>query len=516
MRKTIILTVLDGYGIGKFDNSNPIYAAKPKYLTYLKNHFPYGALKSSGLAVGLPWEEPGNSEVGHLTLGAWRVLYQHYQEITMAIEDKTFFGNQELKKVFLRAKETKGSVHLVGLLSSGTINANLKHLFALIEMAKQEGCENLFLHLITDGKEGPQKGSLAVLQELRKKMEMEGVGTIASVMGRYYAMDRSESWDRTEKAYLCLTGNAEKTENAEKIIQETWNKNLTDEFIPPTITGEPHPIKENDSVIFFNFREDNIRELVSAFLEKDFKKFARTPIQNLQITTFTKCLASQKEGVVFPNESVENVLGKVLSDNEKIQLRVAETEKQAHITYFFNGLQETPYKGEVRVIIPSVQSARPTEHPEMRASVITDRALASINEGGFDFILINYANPDMMAHTGDFDATQKAIETIDAEIGRLAGSVLEQNHILIITSDHGNSEEVLDQKTGEKTTTHNANPVPLFLVGKEFQKQKNEAETYAQIPVIGLLSDVAPTILELFGIEKPKEMTGESLLSQLT
>ena len=513
MKKTTILVILDGWGIGVEDETNPIHAARPQEIKYIEQNFPGGMLQASGIAVGLPWNEEGNSEVGHITLGGGTVLYQHYPLISLSIRNGSFFKKEGLKEIFRHVEENKSSLHLVGLVGDGIVHSAFEHLEALIKMAAEEKCSNLFIHAFSDGRDsGPHAGK-ETFKKLQKTLERGGVGKIASISGRYFGMDRDKRWDRTEKAYKVLI-QKEDGKTVEEIFDEAKKNGVSDEYIEPTVVGEGHPIKTNDAVLFFNFREDRMRQLTEVFLNKGFSGFSVTDVPKVKVLTLTEYDSKFSVEPVFKKEKVPLPLGKVLSDNEKVQLRIAETEKYAHITYFFNGLHEPPYPNEYRVLIPSKKVPRYDETPEMMASAITDRVLSALSDGSFDFILINYANTDMVAHTGNYEATVKAVQVVDREIGRLVKGVLSGGHTLIITSDHGNAEVVLNIQTGEKDTKHNANPVPFYLVGEKF-RLKEPKDPLARLPSIGFLSDVAPTILELLEIGKPREMTGQSLLKQL-
>ncbi|MDI6820843.1 MAG: 2,3-bisphosphoglycerate-independent phosphoglycerate mutase [Patescibacteria group bacterium] len=513
MKRTVTLVVLDGWGIGKQDESNPIYAAKPKTIDYIQANFPNGALQASGIAAGLPWEEEGNSEVGHLTIGAGKILYQHFPKISLAIDDGSFFENTALKEAFLHTKKNKSAVHLAGLLTSGNVHASFKHLIALLNMAKRENIFQIYLQIFADGRDSPPHSAGKFIQELRSEIQKLNLGKIVSLSGRYYAMDRDGHWDRTRQTYRLITEAKNTPQNVEQVLKKTYDHNLSDEFIEPAIIDEPHPVKTNDAIIFFNFREDRMRQITEPFLNPSFDKFPIQKIKNLYITTMTEYQERLPTNAAFHKEKVESSLGKILSENNKTQLRIAETEKYAHITYFFNGLQEKPFPNEYRVLIPSDDVAHREDRPEMQARAITDRALIALKEGGFDFVLINYANPDIVAHTGNYDATVKAIKTVDQELERLLEAAFSNNHLVIITSDHGNAEVIFDPKTGSIETKHNTNPVPIYLVAQEYRLPKPKYANHIQ--TIGLLSDVAPTILALMNIRKPPEMTGQSLLDQL-
>lgn len=517
MRKTFVLTILDGWGIGKLNESNPIYSADLKTIKFIESSFPHGALQASGIAVGLPWKEEGNSEVGHLTIGAGKIIYQHFPRISAAIEDGSFLENPALKSSFEQARKNNSAVHLVGLLTKGNIHASFKHLTSLIEMAKKENCPNLYLHLFADGRDSPPHSILSLIGSLEGVLQKNKIGVIASLMGRYYAMERDKHWERTEKAYRILTGTDINIKSYKEATEEIYQKGLNDEFIEPIIIDKPHSIQDNDAVIFFNFREDSMRQITESFVNPAFNKFPTKKFNNLFVATMTKYQKELKTAVAFPSEEIENSLGEVLADNQKTQLRIAETEKYAHVTYFFNGLKDTPFPNEYRILIPSKSNIRHEEHPEMMAGAITERAIIALNEGGFDFILINYANPDIIAHTGNYQATLEAVKVIDRELEKLVRSVLAGNHILLITSDHGNAESVLNLKTGEPETTHDSNPVPIYLISKDLQKNPStkSEQTLPRLKPIGLLSDVAPTLLALMNIPKPADMTGQSLLDQL-
>lgn len=511
MRRTCVLLVLDGWGIGKKDLSNPLNTKKPNTIESLRLEFPSGSLQASGIAIGLPWEEEGNSEVGHLTLGAGKVLYEHYPRITIAIREGTFFKNTALLGAVNHAKTNGSRLHFVGLLTAGNVHASLTHLEALLELAKREGLENVALQLFTDGKDSPPKSALELLKKL------DATPLLASVSGRYYAMDRDRHWDRTERTYRVLVGQGDAVESAEAAVRAAYQRNLSDEFVPPTRVGaEPRGIQSNDAVVFFDFREDSMRQVVEAFLKPGFDAFPVEPLENLYVASMTRYEERFTNPVAFPPERVEEPLGKVLSDAGKIQLRVAETEKYAHVTYFFNGYKDQPFKNEYRVLIPSKNVPRHDEHPEMMTKEITDRVLQAVEEGGYDFILANFANPDIIAHTGNFEAALKAIETVDQNVGRIAQSVLAANAILIITSDHGNVERMINPLLGTPETKHDPNPVPVCLIAKEYARPRDPHDVEQGEKVsLGTLADVAPTILDLLGVPKPKEMTGQSLMPVL-
>lgn len=514
-KKPVVLAILDGWGVGKFDESNPIYRAEPETMNFIRANFPAGALQSSGIAIGLPWEEEGNSEVGHLTIGAGKVLYQHFPRISLAIKNGSFFKNSVLLAAMEHAKKNKSTLHLVGLLTDANVHASLEHLEALIKMAQEEKCPNISLHLFSDGRDTDPSSVLKILARLSDDLKFDVRSILATLTGRYYAMDRDKHWDRTEKTYQVLTGTGPARIGLEEAVKKAYNLSLNDEYIEPSaITGESRFIAENDAVICFNFREDRMRQLSETFIDPNFGVFPVKKFTNLFFATFTSYDIRFAVPVAFPEEVAENPLGKVLSDNGKRQLRIAETEKYAHVTYFFNGLKEKPFMDEFRILVPSENAVHYEQYPQMMAGAVTDRVIAALAEGTYDFILVNYANPDMVAHTGNYEATLKAISIVDQGIKKIMESVLDQDGVLLVTSDHGNAEVLLDLKTGEAETKHNPNPVPFYLVGKRFRK-RSPVDSLASLPVIGILSDIAPTVLELMKIPQPPEMTGQSLLPQL-
>jgi len=508
--KTVILAILDGWGIGPRDQTNPLYIAQPKNIEYIKKNFSIGSLQASGIAVGLPWGEEGNSEIGHLTIGAGKVLYQHYPRISRAIRDGSFFKNKVLLDGFNHAKKNKGAVNFAGLLTEGNVHASLEHLLALIDMAQKNGAGKINLHLFSDGKDSHPHSVLSLIAKLPIKP--------ATISGRYYALDRDKHWDRTERAYNTVTGNGTIVENVKDYVEKFYSHNLNDEFIEPFIVGpETKAIQENDMLLFFDFREDSIRQIASSFILPNFAEFQTKPFKNLYVATMTNYSEKFNVPVAFPPETVDEPLVKILADNHLAQFRAAETEKYAHITYFFNGLKDKPFSNEYRVLIPSRSIPHHDEHPEMMAAEITDRALQAAEERGFNFVLINYANTDIVAHTGNFGAALKAIESVDKEIGRLTDFVLKQKDMaLVITSDHGNVEVMVDPQTYMPETKHDSSPVPFYVVGKQFQRLKDAATIRStEDNTVGILSDVAPTILELLNLPKPKDMTGNSLLKYL-
>ncbi len=532
-KRTVVLIILDGWGMGSADESNPIHAVNPQNINYLKANFPSGSLQASGISVGLPWGEEGNSEVGHLTLGAGKTVYQYYPKITLAIRDRSFFKNEVFKNAFTHAKKNNSAVNLIGLLSAGNVHSSLEHLEALIQFAEEEKVSKLNLHLFTDGRDSPPTSAM----ELLKKIPID---RLASLSGRFFAMDRDTHWERTKKAYDVLTGGGPliETSNIEVHLRETYDRKFNDEYIEPTLIGpasadsasvatsakgaasagkpENRAIKDGDALIFFDFREDRMRQIASPFVLKSFNNFPVKTYENLYVATMTPYDDDFKVPAAFEPEKVQNPLGKVLADNGKTQLRLAETQKYPHVTYFFNGLKEESFQNEYRVLIPSPPTIRQEEHPEMMALEITGRLLESIEEKIFDFILVNYANPDMIAHTGNYNASVKAVRVIDEQVGKITENCLRNNAFLIITSDHGNIERVFNPQTGMPETQHDPSPVPIYLVAPEFKRIKNDQQIHeSERGSVGVLADIAPTVLELMGVPKPAEMTGQSLVRLL-
>ncbi len=507
MKRTVALIVLDGWGIGRDDESNPIYVVKPPTLARLAEEYPLTSLQASGISVGLPWGETGNSEVGHLTLGAGKVIYQYYPKITIAIRDKSFFENPALKAACAHVKENNATLHFAGLLSKGNVHASLEHIEALLQMAKQQGVANVKLHLFGDGKDMPKK----TMETLLKALPPEACATI---IGRYYAMDREGNWNLTEEAYRLMTEDGP-AGDLPQTIAATYAKGLSEEFLPGVRVQANSAIHDNDALFFFNFREDSIRQLAESFITKDFNQFQRKDLKNIFVGTMTRYKDSFDAQVAFEADVVKSPLGKVISDQGLVQLRLAETYKYAHVTYFFNGYVEENFPGEERVLIPSESIPHPDEHPQMMASAITDRMVGALEERAYDFILVNYANGDTIAHSGNYKASLEAVRTVDRELERVVKAVEATNAILLITSDHGNVEELFNPTTGTPETQHDPSPVPLHLIAPEFKDKKFGNWPNIKNETAGILSDVAPTILEIMGIQKPDDMSGESLLRQL-
>ena len=482
---------------------------KPQSFAWLADNYPVTSLQASGISVGLPWGEVGNSEVGHLTLGAGKVLYQYYPKIMLAIQDGTFFENKVLKDACAHARETGGAINFAGLLTKANVHASLDHLKALIKMAEQEKVPDINLHLFADAKDSPPHTVEAFLAEIPKKY-------LASLMGRYYAMDRSGNWKLTETAYQVMTGTLGRlATDPAPLIEAAYKQGLTEEYLPPMRFSAEKKIKDGDSLFFFNYREDSIRQLASSFIVKPFEQFKTVDFKNLYVATMSHYDDSFTVPVAFPADAVNEPFGKVISDQGLVQLRLAETYKYAHVTYFFNGLREPPFPNEYRTLIPSQESLHPEEHPEMMATAITDRLIGAIKDRAFDFILVNYANPDTIGHTADYNAGIEAVRVIDREIGRLLKAAEGPDVVIAITGDHGNIEEMINPMTGLPESQHDPSPVPLYIMAEEFKGRRfvNQGDLAAE--TLGSLADVAPTLLEIMKIPKPEEMTGRSLLDEL-
>ncbi len=508
-KKVTVLVVLDGWGIGRKDETNPLFIAQPPTFDWLQANYPTTSLQASGIAVGLPWGEIGNSEVGHLTLGAGKVLYQYFPKIMMAIQDGTFFDNAVLKAACEHAKKNNSAINFAGLLTKGNVHASIDHLKALIKMAEDEGVTKINLHLFADAKDTEPH----TVQEFLKEIPAQ---YMASLIGRYYGMERNGNWRLTETAYQAMTGQTGPlVTDPTEIIEATYKQGTTEEYLPAIRFSEDKKIQDGDSLVFFNYREDSIRQIASAFIKKDFKEFMTVHFNDLYVATMTHYDDEFDVPVAFPADNVQEPIGKVLSDGGLTQLRLAETYKYAHVTYFFNGLREPPFPGEYRTLIPSYSSPHPEEHPQMMAEAITDRLVEAMTDHGFDFILVNYANPDTIAHTANYAAALEAIKVIDHQIARVIKAAESTDANLFITSDHGNIEKMIDEKTGEPESGHDASPVPFYLVVQQYKGKKFVNSDRLDLETLGSLADVAPTILEVMGIQKPDEMTGRSLIEGL-
>ena len=507
-RKPIMLMILDGFGENENEKANAIKAAKTPNIDKLMKTCPTTRIFTSGLNVGLPEGQMGNSEVGHTNIGAGRIVYQELTRITKEIEDGDFFSIKEFSEAIENCKKNNSNLHVMGLLSDGGVHSHIRHLYALLELAKRKDFENVYIHCFLDGRDTPPASGESYVIKLEEKIKEKGVGKIATISGRFYAMDRDKRWERIKKAYDALVnGIGEKATSAISAIESSYQKEIFDEFVVPTVIyngDEPvAKIQDKDSVIFFNFRPDRAREITRTLVDKDFNEF-ETKKLDLFFVCFTKYDETLPDvNIAFKPTVLNNTFGEYISKCGLTQLRIAETEKYAHVTFFFNGGEEKQYKGEDRILVPSPKVENYDLKPEMRAYEVTQKVIEAIESKKYDCIILNYANPDMVGHTGNFEAAVKAIDTIDECVGKVIEALEKENGVAIITADHGNAEQMIDYKTGEPHTAHTTNPVPLILYGVEGVKLKE-----------GKLADLAPTMLEIMGLEKPKEMTGESLIEK--
>lgn len=515
MKTPYALIIMDGYGLAPDGKGNAISIDGSKNVKQLMKDYPSASLGASGMCVGLPDGQMGNSEVGHLNMGAGRIVYQDLTKITKAIDDGDFFKNSALIKAMDNAKKNNKKLHLYGLLSDGGVHSHVKHVYALLKMAKLHGLEECFVHCFMDGRDVSPKSGIDFIKNLQAEMKKIGIGKIASVCGRYYAMDRDNNWDRTEKTYDMLTiGSGAKSNDAVKAVEENYINGITDEFIKPTNiceNGKPVAlIEKGDSIIFFNFRPDRARQITRALSQKEFivpkgTAFERkTGFLSPTYVCFT-VYDAQFEGleIAFPKTSMDNTLGEYLAKSGKKQLRIAETEKYAHVTFFFNGGVEAPNENEVRDLIPSPKVATYDLQPEMSAYLVTDKVLEELDSGEFDVIILNFANCDMVGHTGVISAAVKAVATVDECVKKVTDKILSLGGSVLLTADHGNADKLLADD-GSPFTAHTTNPVPVVLIS---EKYKN-----AELRNDGVLADLAPTLLEIMNLPVPKEMTGKSLI----
>ena len=503
-KSPIALIIMDGYGLNPETKGNAIYEAKKPYLDRYFKEYPNSKLSASGLSVGLPDGQMGNSEVGHTNIGAGRVVYQMLVKITKDIEDGTFFENTALVDAMNSAKESGKALHLMGLLSDGGVHSHQKHLVGLIEMARKMGLEKVYVHTFHDGRDVPPTSGVDFMSELVSDMERIGTGKIATISGRYYAMDRDNAWDRVEKAYNAMVlGEGKEERDPVEAIRKSYADGVTDEFIVPTVIDKEGTIKDGDSVIMFNFRPDRARQITRTFVDPDFNGFER---KNGYFKLNFVCMAQYDAempnvSVAYPPEQLTMTFGEYISKLGMTQLRIAETQKYAHVTFFFNGGEERQFDGEDRILIKSPDVATFDMKPEMSAPEVCDAVCKAIDEDKYDVIILNYANCDMVGHTGVMDAAVKAVETVDSCVGKMVDKLLEKGGKAIITADHGNADCLVDPETGDVFTAHTTNPVPMIVIGAGDVKVKD-----------GKLCDLCPTMLDMMGIDKPEEMTGESLI----
>lgn len=501
------LIILDGYGCTECVEGNAVEQATSPFLDSLSKDYPHTLITASGLGVGLPEGQMGNSEVGHLNLGAGRVVYQELTRITKSIEDGDFFENPALLSGIRSAIESGGALHLMGLLSDGGVHSHECHLYALLNLAKKQGLKRVYVHCLMDGRDTAPDSGIGHIKSLEARMSELGVGKIATVMGRYYAMDRDNRWDRVEKAYNAMTGGeGNHATSPVQVMKETYANKITDEFVLPTIIDldEDSRIKSADTIIFFNFRPDRARELTRAFIDPEFKEFTRkTGFLGLKFVTMTQYDKSfENVSVAFKPVTIENTLGEYLSNLGIPQLRIAETEKYAHVTYFFNGGLEKQYPQEDRLLIPSPHVATYDLQPEMSAYEVAQKAVEAVESEKYQLMVLNFANADMVGHTGIFAAAEKAVEVVDACAQKVISAILAKGGQIILTADHGNAEKMIDYETHQPFTAHTSNQVTCILIGDGDVSLRDD----------GKLADVAPTLLDLMGLPKPKEMTGETLI----
>ena len=501
-KKPVALIIMDGFGYNKDTFGNAIAAAnKPNIDKYLQG--PHTLIGASGLDVGLPDGQMGNSEVGHTNIGAGRIVYQMLVKITKDIQDGVFFENKALCDAMENCKKNGTALHLMGLLSPGGVHSHMEHLFGLLEMAKRHGLKDVYVHAFLDGRDEPPTSAAGFMKTTCEKMQEIGVGKIATISGRYYAMDRDNAWDRVEKAYAAMVyGEGETGTEPVQAIEDSYAKEVTDEFMLPTVLDKNGLIKEQDSVIFFNFRPDRARQITRSFVDPEFKGFARKkgffPLHFVCMAQYDATMPNVT--VAYPPEQLHMTLGEYLSKCGKTQLRIAETQKYAHVTFFFNGGEEKVFDGEERILIPSPDVPTFDLKPEMSAYEVTDSVVKVIEEEKYDVIILNYANCDMVGHTGIFDAAKQAVEAVDTCVGRMVDAILAKGGVALITADHGNADRMCEPD-GTPFTAHTTNPVPFIVVGEDCKLRDG-----------GVLADIAPTMLQVLGLPQPEEMTGKSLI----
>lgn len=512
MKPITALIILDGFGYRESTDHNAVRTDGARHFRELWDTYPHALIQASGMDVGLPRGQMGNSEVGHLNIGAGRIVYQEFTRITKSIEDGDFFTNPAFIKVIENCRKNDSKLHLFGLCSDGGVHSHLEHVYALLELAKRQGLKKVYLHCFMDGRDTPPQSGAGYISQLEDKIAEIGCGEIATVSGRFYAMDRDNRFERVERAYAALTyGEGVTAASAAEAMKQSYEKGETDEFVQPTVivkNGKPvATVEANDSVIFFNFRPDRARELTRAYLFSDFTGFERRkgcfPLTYVSMTQYDKSF-SELLDIAFKPEGLNNTLGQYLADNGKKQLRIAETEKYAHVTFFFNGGVEAPNPLEDRCLIPSPKVPTYDLQPEMSAYEVAAEAVKRITSGEYDAMILNFANPDMVGHTGVMDAAVKAVHAVDACLGYVVSAILAKGGRCIITADHGNCEYMWDEQNDVPFTAHTTNPVPCILVDDERRNAKLRED--------GRLSDLAPTLLELLGMAKPDEMTGKSLI----
>ena len=500
MTKPVILTILDGYGLREEKHGNAVKLANNKIFEMLWNTYPHTQLEASGQLVGLPKGQMGNSEVGHMNIGAGRIVYQPLELINKSIEDGDFFKNKELLNSINHVKENNSKLHLMGLISDGGVHSHIDHLMALLDMCKEQNVENLYLHLFTDGRDVLPQSAYTYIKKVENKLQEIGIGSIATIGGRYYGMDRDNNYDRLQKAYNAMVYNIGPFDDSIKeYIEDSYEKEITDEFFEPTIFNKSGNIEENDGIIVFNFRKDRLREILTAITNPEFNEMSVEKFNNLHVVTMMPVVESVIAEHAFDDPKLTNILGEYIEKQGKSQLRIAETEKYAHVTFFFDGGKEVDYKNEKKILIPSPKVATYDLKPEMSAYEVTNDLLNEL--GNYDLVILNFANGDMVGHTGVLEAAIKAVESVDECLAKIYDKVQQLEGTMIITADHGNCEEMLDENNNV-LTAHTTNPVPFIITNKNISL------------ISGKLGDIAPTILEIMNIEKPSEMTGISLIQK--
>ncbi len=521
--RPVVLIIADGLGVAADTEGNAVTRANTPVLDEMIRRYPVVNLHASGEYVGLMWGEMGNSEVGHLTIGTGRVYYKALPQIERAIKDRSFFENSAFLKVAEQVKKTGGTLHLMGIMSAGKVHGSDTHCHALLEFAKEQKIKNVAVHAFLDGRDTLYNSGVDFINLLVQKMKELGVGELATMSGRYFAMDRDNRWDRIEKAYNAIAKGESPNSSEDPIeaLKTSYAKEVYDEEFPPTVMtkkGKPTAtVKPGDAVIFFNFRPDRARQITKAFVLPTFDKFNREYIPDLEFVTMMEFEKGLPVDVAYPPVTIEHSLAEVISAAGLVQLHIAETEKYAHVTFFFNGTREEPFPNEDRVIIPSPKVASYDQQPEMSAKELTERVVKAVKADNYDFIVLNFANADMVAHTGNLEATIKAVEVVDDCIGRIVKDVLAQDGVILITADHGNAEEVRNLQTGDIDKEHSTNSVPFFIVGNQFEGQAGVAGDVPNgdlslMPPVGMLADVAPTILKIMVLPKPDDMTGTALI----
>ena len=509
MKKPVVLTIMDGFGINPEVKGNAIKAAKTPRLDKIFAEWPTTQIGASGMDVGLPDGQMGNSEVGHTNIGAGRIVYQELTRITKSIKDGDFFENKAFLDAIENCKKNDSALHLMGLLSDGGVHSHIEHLYGLLELAKKNGLTRVYVHALLDGRDVPPASAADYIDTLNDKLKEIGVGKLATVMGRFYGMDRDNRWERVGKAYAALVyGEGVQADDAAAAVRKSYTeideegKHITDEFVLPTVISGTERIKSSDSVIFFNFRPDRAREITRTFVDDDFTGFERKGgRQKVFYVCMTQYDASMPNvEVAFKPEELNNTLGEFLANNGMTQLRIAETEKYAHVTFFFNGGREVKFEGEDRILVASPKVATYDLQPEMSANEVCDKVCAAIESGKYDVVILNFANCDMVGHTGVFEAAEKAVETVDTCVGRVEDSTLKMGGVMLLTADHGNADRMLAED-GTPFTAHTTNPVPFAVIDKQCELRDG-----------GRLCDISPTIIKLLGLTQPKEMTGESII----